>query len=109
MALCPQRPEFLKLMKKKHNLTFNILRDEENTYAHTLGLRFTLPEYLKQVYLSFPLDLARVNGDESWTLPMPARYVVSKEGRIVAADFDPDYTRRPEPDKILADLSTINI
>ncbi len=41
------------------------------------------------------------------TLPMPARYVVKQDGIIVAADFDPDYTVRPEPQKTLADLKEI--
>jgi peroxiredoxin len=108
VALCPQRPEFLKLMKKKHGLTFDILRDEKNVFANKLGLDFTLPEYLQEIYLSFSIDLPRVNGDPSWTLAMPARYIVNKEGTIVSADFDPDYTNRPEPEKTLADLTRVS-
>lgn len=108
IALCPQRPEFLKQMREKHSLNFEIIRDEGNVYADKLGLRFTLPDYLQEVYMKFPIDLPRINGEPSWTLPMPARYVVKQDGVIAAADFDPDYTVRPEPRKTLADLQDIS-
>ena len=59
--------------------------------------RFTLPEDLRGVYRGFGIDLEKANGDASWTLPMPARYVVDQTGTIGSADVDPDYTRRSEP------------
>jgi peroxiredoxin len=108
IAICPQRPEFLKKMKEKHSLTFDILRDEGNEYAEQLGLRFVLPEYLQEIYSGFKIDLPRFNGDQSWSLAMPARYVVDRQGTVVAADFDPDYTSRPEPEKTVADLRSIS-
>lgn len=107
VAICPQRPEFLKKMRENHNLTFDILRDEGNTYAEELGLRFILPDYLQEVYRSLKLDLPRVNGESSWSLPMPARIIVDQQGIVVAADYDPDYTTRPEPEKAVEDLKSI--
>ena len=107
VAICPQRPEFLKKMKEKHGLTFPILRDEGNQVAEQFGLRHVLPEYLREIYLSFSLDLPRFNNDDSWSLAMPARYVVNPQGKVVAADFDPDYTNRPEPGKIVQDLQAL--
>lgn len=107
MAICPQRLEFLKEMRKKHGLTFEILRDEGNSYADELGLRFVLPDYLQEVYLELGIDLPRVNGESSWSLPMPARYVVNRQGIIEAADVNPDYTSRPEPEKTVEDVLRI--
>lgn len=107
MAICPQRPEFLKKMRENHGLTFDILRDEGNLYAEKLGLRFVLPDYLQKVYLTFKIDLPRINGEPSWSLAMPARYVVSTDGIISAADYDHDYTQRPEPEKTLKDLNNM--
>lgn len=108
VAVCPQRPEFLRQMQEKNGLTFDILRDEGNRYAEQLGLCFTLPEYLQDIYTKFRIDLPRLNGEPSWTLAMPARYVVNQAGVIVAADYDPDYTNRPEPAKTLEDLVRIH-
>ncbi len=51
---------------------------------------------MRRVYLQFDLDIPRYNGDDSWTLPMPGRFVVDREGIIRAAEVHPDYTMRPE-------------
>lgn len=69
--------------------------------AARFGLRFTLPDYLQRIYRTFPLDLETVNGDASWTLPMPGRFVIDRQGIIRSAEFDPDYTTRPEPAETL--------
>lgn len=91
-------------MKEKNRLSFPILSDPGNEYAGRLGLRFVLPQELRDVYRTFEIDLPRFNGDPSWTLPIPARIVVSSEGVILDVDADPDYTRRPEPEATLAVL-----
>ena len=65
--------------------------------ARVFGLVFTLPWDLREVYRGFGIDLEKANGDASWTLPMPARYVVDQTGTIRSADVDPDYTQRTEP------------
>jgi peroxiredoxin len=78
-------------------LSFEVLRDLGNVVAERYGLVFTLPDDLRAVYLGFGIDLARGNGDGTWRLPMPARFVIDRRGIIRAVDADPDYTRRPEP------------
>lgn len=75
--------------------------------AAAYGLVHRLPDDLKQVYLKFGIDLARANGDDAWTLPMPARFVIDRGGVIRSAEADPDYTRRPEPADTLAVLKTL--
>jgi peroxiredoxin len=74
-----------------------MLRDAGNQVAAKYGLVFTLPDDLRELYLKFGIDLARGNGDGTWRLPIPARFVIDRQGVIRAADADPDYTRRPEP------------
>jgi len=54
------------------------------------------------------IDLEQVNGDGTWRLPVPARFVIDRQGIIRAVDADPDYTRRSEPARtveILKELS----
>jgi peroxiredoxin len=75
--------------------------------ASKFGLTFALPHYLRALYATFPLDLAEYNGDTSWTLPMPARFVIDRQGVIRAAESDPDYTTRPEPEETLAALRVL--
>ena len=78
-------------------LAFELLRDFGNRVAEAYGLVFTLPDDLREIYLKVGIDLAKGNGDGTWRLPMPARFVIDRGGIIRAVDADPDYTRRPEP------------
>ncbi len=77
--------------------SFEMLRDAGNQVAEHYGLVFTLPPDLRELYLKFGIDLAQGNGDGTWRLPIPARFVIDHQGIIRTADADPDYTRRPEP------------
>jgi peroxiredoxin len=68
---------------------------------------FRLPADLEEIYRRFGIDLTKANGDDSWTLPMPARYVIDRTGIIRSADVDPDYTRRTEPSETVAVLRSL--
>jgi len=74
-----------------------MLRDFGNRVAESYGLTFTLPDDLREIYMRFGIDLARGNGDGTWRLPVPARFVIDRQGIVRTVDADPDYTRRPEP------------
>ena len=107
VAITGQRHEHSRLMIADHGLNYHLLSDPGHQYAAQLGLRFAFPDDLKAVYLAFGTDLSRYNGDDSWTLPVPARLVVDTGGVVRAADIDADYTRRPEPAKTLADVKAL--
>ena len=97
VAISPQLQQYSGEIVEQHRLTFPVLSDHANNVARKYGLVFKLPDDLQQVYLNFGIDLPKMNGEDSWTLPMPARFVIEHTGTIRAADVDPDYTRRPEP------------
>lgn len=107
VVISPQLEKYSNQIKNKHGLEFDVLSDRGNKIVDEFGLKFAFPDYLIEIYKSFGADLERFNGDDSWTLPMPARYVVNRAGIIVAADFDPDYTRRPAASKTVEDLKNI--
>lgn len=107
MAISPQLPKYSNQIKSKHGLEFDVLSDPGNSTAAAFGLRYELPDYLIEVYKKFEIDLGRFNGDDSWTLPMPARYIVGKDGELVYAEVNADYTRRPEPSETLEFLKSI--
>ena len=77
--------------------SFEMLRDFGNRVADSYGLVFTLPDELRAIYTKFGIDLGQGNGDGTWRLPVPARFVIDRQDIIRAVDADPDYTRRPEP------------
>lgn len=107
VAISPQLDKYSKQVVKKHQLTFPVLGDKDNKTAAQFGLVFTLPEPLQELYTSFGLDLPRFNGNDSWTLPLPGRFVVGTDGIIKNREVHPDYTRRPEPAEIPELLSSL--
>ncbi|MFM0592764.1 peroxiredoxin-like family protein [Paraburkholderia dilworthii] len=104
VAISPQTPVNSRKSVRQNKLSFAILSDARNDVAAAFGLRFALPDYLVELYKALKNDLPAVNGDPSWTLPMPARYVVGQDGTILYSEVNPDYTRRPEPADLLAAL-----
>ncbi len=90
-------------------LPFESLRDFGNGVAEAYGLVFTLPDGLREIYLKFGIDLARGNGDGTWRLPIPARFVIDRRGIIRAIDADPDYTRRSEPARTVEVLEGLRL
>jgi peroxiredoxin len=107
VAITPQLAEASRFLIEKQKISFDLLSDPGNAYAAKLGLRFTLPDDLKAVYLSFGNDLAIRNGEASWTLPMPGRFVIDRAGIVRAADVDPDYERRPEPQQTVYHIKAL--
>ena len=101
VVVSPQLEKYSKLMVKKNNLTFPLLRDEDNQLASQFGLAFKLPNDLAGLYSQFGIDLVRFNGSDLWSLPIPARFVLDQKGKVVSAEADPDYTHRPEPSEIV--------
>jgi peroxiredoxin len=56
---------------------------------------------LIELYKKLKNDLPAFNGDPSWTLPMPARYVIGQDGVVLYSEVNPDYTHRPDPSEML--------
>ena len=107
MVISPQLEKYSKQVAKKNNLTFNVLSDQGNTVASQFGLVFKLPDDLSELYSSFGIDLVRFNGNDSWALPMPGRFILDQQGIILSTDADPDYTKRPEPSDIIKILESL--
>ena len=101
VVVSPEQATFSAPMAAKQKLSFPILWDARCEVARAYGLAFTLPDDLRQVYLGFGNDLATKNGDPSWQLPVPARFVVDLQGIVRSVEADPDYRYRPEPTSTL--------
>ncbi len=101
IVISPQRIKYSKQIVKKFGFTNHLFSDQGNTVASQFGIVFRLPDYLHDLYRKFGADLQDYNGDNSWTLPMPGRFITNKQGIIRNVDIDPDYTIRPEPKEIM--------
>jgi peroxiredoxin len=100
--------KYSKQVVNKNKITFPVLSDENNRYAVELGLDFVLPEILKEVYTTFGIDLPRFNGNDSWKLPMPGRFIIDTSGIIRNIEVHPNHTIRPEPSEIVDLIKSLN-
>lgn len=105
VAISPQQTKYAKQVINKHGLTFPILSDPYNKVAAEFGVVYRLPKQVKKLYMEFGIDLERFNGNDSWELPIPARFIVDTRGDIMSAEANPDYTNRPDPREIISAIS----
>jgi len=109
VVLTPELERYTRNLHKKLNLPFDILTDLHLKTAEQFRLVFVLPDYLRDLYKSFGSTLDRFHDEPGYRLPMPARYVIDKEGIIRAADVNADYTIRPDPSETLKVLRAFKV
>ena len=105
--ISPILEKYSRQVVKKHLLTYPVLCDQGNQAASKFGLVHSLPDDLREVYMKFGIDLERFNGDTQWQLPLPARFILDKNGIVIDREVNPDYTQRPEPSEIVGILTSI--
>jgi peroxiredoxin len=104
VAISPQTVQQSFFMADQHKLRFPLLSDSSNQVAKRFGLAYRVPDYQQEIYRRVFINLPFTNGDESWELPIPATYVVDREGVVAYVSVNADYTERPEPSEILSQL-----
>ncbi len=106
VAISPQTVQQSFFMADQHKLRFPLLSDAGNQVARQFGLVYRLPDDQQAIYRRSFVNLPFANGENSWELPIPATFIIDRDGTILYASSDEDYTRRPEPQEILRQLST---
>src|SRR6201981_2981881 len=101
VAISPQTAPNSRKSVRQNKLSFPILSDVKGKIGAAFGLRFDLHDYLVELSKQLKNDLPTFNDGPSWTLPMPARYVIGQDGAILYSEVNPDYTHRPEPEDML--------
>jgi peroxiredoxin len=104
VAISPQTVKQSFFMHDQHKLRFPLLSDAGNNVARQFGLTYRVPEAQESIYRRAFVNLPFTNGDESWELPIPATYILDRDGRVLYASANEDYTERPEPSDILSTL-----
>jgi len=93
--------------KRDRKLDFEILCDLENGLSLAFGLLFRVPHDFRDNYREVGVDFPVIYGNESWFLPVPATYVIERNGVIRHAYINPDFRERLEPSEIVDVLTTL--
>ena len=104
VAISPQTVKQSFFMADQHKLRFPLLSDAGNSVARQFGLVYRVPEEQEAIYRRAFINLPLVNGDESWELPIPATYILDRDGTIIFASANEDYAERAEPAEIVRSL-----
>jgi peroxiredoxin len=107
VAISSQTPDQSLSTAEKNGITFPVLSDVGSSTATAFGIASEVAEESRPIYLQFGHALPDKNGDESWTLPIPATYVVDHDGTIALAFLDVDYRNRLEPTDVLTVLRAL--
>ena len=106
VGISPQAVQQSFFMVDQHKLRFPLLSDAGNQVARQFGLVYRVPDDQRAIYRRSFVNLPFANGDDSWELPIPATFILERDGTILYGSGDEDYTRRPEPQEILQQTST---
>jgi peroxiredoxin len=96
-------------MEQSSNPTppFPILADINNGYALELNLLFWVGDEKREAMREGGFDIAPCQGNDTWMLPIPATFIIGRDGMVKARHIDPDYRRRMDLDELLAALKSV--
>ena len=95
VAITPESIENVENTVKLHNLTYTVIYDCQEKIMKDYDLMFNVTKaYQDKVKTSHSVNIAEYNGRDVAHLPVPATYIINKDGIIVAVQFDPDYKNR---------------
>ncbi|SFJ77373.1 peroxiredoxin-like family protein [Bradyrhizobium sp. Gha] len=104
VAIMPETQEYTEQFKAESAAPFPVLTDLDNGYALSLNLAIWLDTEI-QGLLSYQ-DMARFHGNDGWMLPIPAVFVIGRDGVVKARFVDPDFRKRMEIDDLLKALES---
>ena len=102
VAISPDRPEKLRETVRKKQLNYTVLSDRHMEAAKAMGLAFRVGEDTLERYAKWGIDLEEASGEDHHLLPVPAVFVVNREGVIEFQFVHPNYKVRLDPELLLA-------
>lgn len=109
VAVSPQTPDNSLSTAEKNELAFPVLSDSALEAATAFGVAFEMPPELIDLYSRVGNDLPMLNGNGRWVLPVPATYVIDRNGSIAFAHVEADYRERAEPRDVLVAVAELKV
>jgi peroxiredoxin len=106
VAISPQTVRQSFFMRDQHKLRFPLFSDAGNNVARQFGLTYRVANEQEALYRKAFVNLPVVNGDDSWELPIPATYIIDRDGTVLYASANEDYAERVESADIVRALGT---
>jgi len=104
VAVTPELEHFTSELGADAEADFPILSDVDNGYAMLLNLAFYVGDEKKRYMSEAGWNISPFHGNDAWTLPIPATFVVGRDGRVAARFVDPDYRKRMDIDELMREV-----
>lgn len=105
VVVTPEQPEYIDEMVSRTGATFSIVHDKDYQIMRAYNTAFRISEQTVDAFRKLTMRKAsESNGNEDGVLPVPATYVISKEGKIKYVHFDKDFTNRASVPTIIKQL-----
>jgi peroxiredoxin len=107
VAITPESIENVELNVKLNNLSYTVIYDCQEKIMKDYDVMFNVTKaYQDKVLASHSTDIAKNNGRDAARLPVPATYIINRQGYIVAVQFDPDFHNRASVKWMLKNLGS---
>lgn len=104
VAISPEIQENVVKTIEKTKASFPVISDVQMKIMKDYQVNFAVPQTTIDRYKNFGIDFNVVNGVNGANLPVPATYVIGKNGKIKYVFFNPDYRKRASVKEIASYL-----
>jgi peroxiredoxin len=104
IAVTPEKNENVAKTIEKTKAVYSIVSDDYLKIMNAYKVTFGLDEATTKKYKGYGIDLVDANGANGNSLPVPAVYIIGKDGKIIYRYFDENYTKRMSVKEILTML-----
>jgi peroxiredoxin len=103
-AIMPERQRFAAVFKAEGEVRYPVLTDMDNGYALSLNLAIWVGDEMQKILESGGRQLPDYQGNNAWVLPIPATFVIARDGTITARFIDLDFRKRVAIEDLLKAL-----
>jgi peroxiredoxin len=107
VSIMPDTGRFTGEYVANNELPFPVLSDMDLGYSLSLGLIFWVGAEIIRLYQEVGIELEKYHGNQSYFLPMAAKFIVGRDGLVKARQVNIEFRERMEPEAIVSALQDL--
>ena len=107
ISIMPDSARFTGAFVASNDLPFPVLSDIDLGYSFSLGLIFWVGTEIQKLYKEVGVELEKYHGNQAYFLPMTAKFIVGRDGRVKARQVNIEFRERMEPEVIIKTLQDL--
>jgi peroxiredoxin len=109
LGIGPQPFDSCCAVAERDLLAFSILSDAGNAVAEQFGVVHEIPPVIQALYLRLGHDLPRLNKTDDWRVPLPATFIIGRDGRVIKSHIASTNHARLEPSEVVRALEDARV